>query len=549
LSLSNLTGLALAACTVIVFSPALGNNFVNYDDELYVTGNPDVLSGLNAPSIGWAFHSTQASNWHPLTWISLELDAEVYGDRPRGFHLTSVLLHSVTVWLLCAWLTRTTGALAASALAAAFFGWHPLRVESVAWVSERKDVLSGLFLMLTLWMYERHVRRGQASDFVAAIILYACGLMSKPTLVSGPFLLLLLDYWPLDRFGRRSKARGPRSEAIPRSRHFASSSEPAFPSPPPGGRGQGEGGPGRRHRFHVLLEKLPFFVLAALSATITWMVQRRGGALVTAAQLPWAYRLDNALAGIAVYLRQTVWPTQLMAFYPYDLTSHLRTKATIGLGLLLLVSIAALAYRRRMPYLFVGWFWFLIALVPMLGIVQVGTQAHADRYTYIPSIGLAIAVAWPLAESRAAQRIGRRFWAVAGFIALLVLALMAGNQCRYWHDSERLWGHALQIGEQNYVAHFSMGLALRQEGKLDEAIEHYKRAVELDPNYPEAEHNLGAALAMQKKYPEAIVHFQKALSINPARPNTWSNLAKAYAEQGDFEHARAAAQKAAGPWP
>jgi tetratricopeptide (TPR) repeat protein len=266
--------------------------------------------------------------------------------------------------------------------------------------------------------------------------------------------------------------------------------------------------------------------------------------MVTAEQLPWAYRLENALAAIAIYLRQTVWPVQLVAFYPYDLTAHLRTGATIGLGVVLLFSLAALAWRRKRPYLLVGWFWFLIALAPVLGIVQVGTQAHADRYTYIPSIGLAISIAWSVAELWKAEWIGQRVLPALAGVALLILALMTGIQCRYWHDSITLWGHALQINDQNYYAHYSMGLALRRDGELDEAVKHYQQAAAIDPQFPEAEHNLGVALAKQKKYQEAITHFRKALAINPGRPNSWSNLATAYAEVGDFERAHTAAQKA-----
>jgi hypothetical protein len=406
-------GLTLAACTVAVFSPTLANGFVNYDDELYVTGSPEVLGGLNTESIAWAFQTTQTSNWHPLTWLSLELDAQIYGTRPWGFHLTSVLLHALTAWLMYTGLVRTTGIVAASVLAAAFFAWHPLRVESVAWVSERKDVLSGLFLMLMLWMYERHATRGKSRYLVVSILLYACGLMSKPTLVSVPFLLLLLDYWPVSRMTAHGRGRSSGGDAIAAGKHLPPSvpnaeSQLTFPSPPSGRRGHGEGGAAQRHRLHLVLEKLPFFALAAASAAITWTVQRRGGAMLAAEQLPWAYRLDNALASIAIYLGQTIWPAQLMAFYPYDLTSHLRTAATVGLGLLLLISLAALTWHRRMPYLFVGWFWFLIALVPMLGVVaQVGTQSHADRYTYISSIGLAIAAAWLVAEFWTTQWIGR----------------------------------------------------------------------------------------------------------------------------------------------
>ncbi len=536
MSRSNLIGLALAACTVIVFSPALGNGFVNYDDELYVTGNSEVLSVLNVGSIAWAFQTTHASNWHPLTWLSLELDAHVYGDKPWGFHLTSVLLHAFTVWLMYTWLVRTTGSVAPSALAAAFFAWHPLRVESVAWVSERKDVLSGLFLMLTLWTYERYARRGQTRYLVAPILLYACGLMSKPTLVSVPFLLLLLDYWPVCRM----VGVGTLKHSCPE----LSAGRQVFPSPSLGGRGQREGGAPQRHRLHLSLEKLPFFALAAVSAAITWTVQRQGGAMVTAEQLPLAYRLDNALAAIGVYLWQTVWPTQLMPFYPYNLTSQLRTEATVGLGLVMIISVAAVTRRHRMPYLFVGWFWFLVAMAPMLGIVQVGTQAHADRYTYIPSIGLDIAVAWSVTALSATEWSGRLVLPALAGAALLVLAAMTGIQCRSWHDSQSLWGHALEINDQNYYAHYSMGLALRRDDKLDQAIEHYKRAADLDPQFPEAEHNLGAALATQKKYQDAITHFQKALAINAARPKTWSNLAAAYAALGDLARARAAAQRA-----
>ncbi len=491
-------GLVLAV--LAVFGQTAGFGFVNYDDNNYVYDNPMVARGLTSKGIVWAFSNAHANNWHPLTWLSHMLDCQLYGLHPGGHHLTNVLLHAATGILLFLVLRQMTGALWRSAFVAAVFAIHPLRVESVAWVSERKDVLSGLFFMLTIGAYVRYARRPWSPvRYGLVVLLFALGLMCKPMLVTLPLVLLLLDYWPLQRLETRQLSG-------------------------------------------LLLEKLPLLVLSAAGCIATLLAQREGIQSVGSFSLP--MRLANALVACVVYLGQMVYPAGLVAFYPYPLNGLPAWEVVLAGMLLAGLSAVALGQRRQKPWILTGWFWYLAMLLPVVGLVQVGDQAHADRYTYLPQIGLYVAVTWLVAEWGAKRQAG---WlhqgalrvAFGGLMTCVVGGLMfcAWKQAAYWKNSEILWNHALACIPRNDVAQFNLGNAFRQEGKTDEAITHYQNALQIRPNYAQAHDNLGHVFLLKGKVDEAISHFQKALQIQPGLANAHFNLGNALRQEARMDEA------------
>ena len=489
-------GLLLLA-VMLVFGQALGFGFVNFDDSEYVYENPHVIHGLSAAEVAWAFTTTHFTNWHPLTWLSYMLDFELYGLAPWGYHLTNILLHAATVILLFLVLRRMTGDFWPSAFVAAVFAIHPLRAESVAWVSERKDVLSGLFFMLTLGAYADYVRRPFSLVRYSLVIApFALGLMAKPMLVTLPLVLLLLDYWPLRRM-----ALG----------------------------------------WRLVIEKLPLVALSAASCVATSLAQ--SDAMAYLESIPFSARIANALVSYATYLGQFFYPVGLAVFYPHRV-DNLPTWQVVG-ALLLLAGIgaAAVIFRRRCPYALVGWCWYLGMLVPVIGLMQVGSQAMADRYTYLPQIGLAMGLAWGAKAAFASWPHRGRLWGAASALVLVVLMGCAYHQTSFWFDSETLWNRAIDCVPQNAVAHYNLANALTTCGRADEAIEHYQMAIRIDPNDAQARYNMANALADRGQVDEALDQYRKAIEIKPNYTKAHNNLGAYLASRGQIEEAIVEYQK------
>jgi Flp pilus assembly protein TadD len=485
-----------------VFGQTLGHGFVNYDDTIYVYENPVVTKGLTLEGVGWAFTHFHGGNWHPLTTISHLLDCQVYGLHAWGHHLTNVLLHAATAVLLFLMLRELTGGWVwRCAFVAMFFAIHPLRVESVAWISERKDVLSGVFFMLTLWAYARYARcagpRGRWRKLYAMVVLwFLLGLMSKPMLVTTPFVLLLLDYWPLRRLQWASQ----------------------FP--------------------RLLWEKLPLFALAIFSCVATAIAQQRKGAVTPWEYYPFILRMGNALVAYVVYLGKLAYPARLAVLYPLSL-DHGSPAWQVVAALLILGALTAGAFllRRSQPFVWVGWLWYLGMLVPVIGIIQVGSQAYADRYTYLPQIGLYLAGTWAAAEWTGKWRHGRLALGGVAVAALGVLAVASFNQTSYWRDSIILWTHTLACTRDNYTAHHDLGNALLAQGQTAEAVTQYNQALRIRPDDPEAHYGLGNALLAQGQTAEAVTQYNEALRIRPDDPKAHNSLGTALAAQGQTAEA------------
>lgn len=478
----------LVVAVFLVFGQTLRHGFVNYDDDQYFYSNLHVKAGLTWSGVMWAFQTGYASNWHPLTWLSLMLDAQLFGPGAAGPHLTNVILHAASTVLLFLWLRRMTGAQWRSALVAALFAVHPLHVESVAWVSERKDVLSGLFFMLTLLMYARHVEKTpmpKAKVFYGlALLFFALGLMSKPMLVTLPLVLLLLDFWPLKRFEYSTISR-------------------------------------------LLLEKLPFFALSAASCVATVLAQREA----VRSMVPLADRLGNAAVSCVTYIVQMVLPEHLAVFYPYP--SSLPVWPTAGAGAWLF-SMTLLAFwsARKVPFFLTGWLWYLGMLVPVIGLVQVGGQSHADRYTYLPQIGLYLILAWGVNGLTVSWRLRREWVGVAAGGMMVVLMVCAWKQTACWRDGGTLWRHALACTSGNYTAHNNLGLVLAAQGRTAEAVRHYQKALEIYPDYAEANINLGRMFLDEGRLEEAGRYFQRAIEIKPGSAEAHNDLGILLAAQG-----------------
>jgi len=545
----------LGAVTLAVFALAGRNGFVCYDDPDYVTENPSVLGGLNRASVAWAFGTGHAGNWHPLTWLSHILDVQLFGLRAAGHHWTSLLLHAANTMLLFLLLRRVTAASWRSALVAALFALHPLHVESVAWVAERKDVLSAFFFLLTLWAYVRSVgggvgsvgcrvrsaewgvgnaesevrspaaratanfHRPSAIFYLLSLLCFALGLMSKPMLVTLPFVLLLLDYWPLGRMqNEEGRRRNGEPEHTPRTtRHPMLHCFTAAP-------------------LRLVLEKLPFFILAAASCVVTFLIQRAAGAVSSLETLPLDFRISNALISYVRYAGKMVWPANLAVFYPAP--AEWPAAWVAGAALLLAgVSVLAIGSARKAPWFAFGWFWYLGMLVPVIGLVQVGQQALADRYTYLPLIGLFVAVVWGGAEA-AARWPGTRNWLAAGAAAALAAcAVLTWRQIGYWRSSASLFEHALAVTRDNHVAHNNLGVLLLDQGNLAAAAEHLAEAVRVKPKYPEGLGNLGLCRLKQGRPEEAAELLCQSLRVRPTAIAQY-NLANLLSQQGKLDEAQ-----------
>ena len=507
--------LLLAAAILAVYWPVRNYDFINLDDPTYVTENGHVRAGLTCESFLWAFTATDTANWHPLTWISLMLDCQLYGLNPAGHHLTNVLLHSASTVLLFLVLLGMTGSRWRSAFVAALFALHPLHVESVAWVAERKDVLSTLFWMLTLWAYLAYTQRPGVGRYLLILLLFALGLMAKPMLVTLPCVLLLLDYWPLERI-QLGQAGSSRTALGPSA---------VIAQPP------------RRQAFRLLLEKTPLFVLVAVSSVVTFVVQKSGGAVGALEVYPIKIRVANALFSYVSYMVKMIWPQNLAVFYPHPGQSLPMWQAAAAGLLLLLISIAVIRAGRRQSYLPVGWLWYLGTLVPVIGLVQVGAQAMADRYTYVPLIGLFIMAAWGVPELLAKYRFQRTVLATLATILLVTLTLVSKRQVRHWQNSVALFSHTHAVTAKSYLVHNNLGSALNELGKYDEAIAHYTEALRIRPNFAEPHYNLGTALARQGKLKEAISHYTEALRIEPGHAEACNNLGEVLRQQERYDEA------------
>ena len=502
----------IAAC-LFAFGEVARNGFINFDDGIYVIENPHVRSGLKVENIAWAFTTMYATNWHPLTWLSHMLDCQLYGLNPAGHHLNNLFFHIANVLLLFLLLRNATGRFWESAAVAALFALHPLRVESVAWISERKDLLSGFFGMLTMLAYVHYVRRPSPARYTLTLLLFALGLTAKPMLVTLPFVLLLFDFWPLQRCLSGSRGR-PAEDALPRF---------------PGNSAPGVGA--------LVLEKVPFLVLSVASSVVTYIAQSKGGAVSSFEVIPLQTRLANALVSYWRYLEKTFWPENLSVFYPHP-GSHLALGEIVFAGLFLVaVSVLVLFQARRRPFLVTGWFWFLGMLVPVLGILQVGGQSMADRYTYLPSIGVLLIIVWSL-SSLLGRLPHHKTLLAGGFTVIVVsLACVTWVQTGYWKDTETLFGRAAAVTEKNYLAHFLMGDSFSARNKLDMALSEYQKAIAIVPDYADAHNKIGMVFARQGCIEEAIDHYQEALRANPKHTLAHLNMASVLAEQGNLDEA------------
>jgi tetratricopeptide (TPR) repeat protein len=535
----------LVAVMLVVFWQTTSHEFVNYDDQAYVSGNSHVQQGLTQQSVAWAFTTLQLSNWHPVTWLSYMLDFEIYGLSPFGYHLTNLCFHLANTLLLLYLLYRLTGDYWQSLFAAALFGLHPLHVESVAWIAERKDLLSAFFLFVTLIVYGRYAKQPRPLPYLLALALYALGLMAKPMLVTLPFLLLLWDYWPLGRWACRGKPAGSDSKGAPGSCPGASP-------------------------LRLVTEKIPFFALSLASCVVTYYAQQRGGAVASTDEVPLIFRLANALQSYLGYLTSMVWPHNLAVIYPLPATLTAMRGAMAGV-VLAGASLLLCRCARRHPFLLTGWLWYLGTLVPVIGLVQVGQQAMADRYTYLPLIGPFIMVSWGVPALAKRLPHPRAVVGISAGLALAALTVCSWVQSGYWKDSVALFERATRAVSDNHIAYRLLGNALAKRGRFSEAegcfreslrirpgderahiewalalaeqkrdgeaMSHYRAALQLNPASAKAHYNLGIMLAGQGRGAEAIGHYLAALRIEPGREDTLANLGAAYAAAGNLGEA------------
>ena len=479
----------LMAITWLVFGQTLRYPSINFDDQGYVFQNPQVTAGLTSTGILWAFTHSWMQNWHPLTWISHMLDWQLFGLNAGGHHFTNVLLHTIAVILLFLVLQEMTGKLWRSAFVAAVFAIHPLRVESVAWIAERKDVLSGVFFMLTLGAYVRYVRKPASMRYVIVALVFSLGLMAKPMLVTLPLVLLLLDYWPLERFAYISATVSKPETAIARSRRQKSIVT------------------------RLVLEKVPLLVLSAGSSIITLFAQRR--ATISVESLPLLWRINNALVSYVAYIWQMICPIRLALAYPHPEYRLSFWEVAAATAFLAGATAVVLGFRKRHRYLVTGWFWYLGMLLPVIGIMQAGPQARADRYTYLPQIGLYLIATWTIADLSMTWRYRRQILAATAAVIIAALGWLAWIQNSYWRDSEILWTHTLTVTAHNDIAHANLAEVLLREDRVDEAVSHSEEALRIHPGYFAAHDALAEGLLRRERVYEAVAHLKESLNINP----------------------------------
>jgi tetratricopeptide (TPR) repeat protein len=500
---------ALIFSALLVFWQVHNFDFVNYDDKVYVSENPHVLNGLTASDAVWAFTTCYQGYWQPLTWLSLMANSQLFGPGPAGFHLVNVFFHLVNTLLLFALLKKMTSAIWPSAFVAALFAIHPMHVESVVWISERKDILSTLFWFLTMWAYVRYARSvavpatAKRVNYILALIFFALGLMAKPMLVTLPFILLLLDYWPLSRF-LNSK--------------FSI--------------------------LNLLYEKIPFFVLAAASSVVTFMTQKAGSIIVDTKTVPLIHRAANAFLSYAMYMWKLFVPQNLAVFYPYDAGGIAFWQVAIYLALLIVISVLVIYFGRNRKYLPVGWFWFTGALVPVIGLVTFTGSSYADRFTYIPYIGLFIMPAWGLPELLSGWPYRKIILGAAAPITLIALGIFAYRQVGVWNNSITLFSHALEVTQNNAVVHNYLGNSYFDLKRYQDAMKFCRQAVEIMPDYAEAQYNLGNAYSKLGRYQDAIEAYKQAIKIKPDYIEAYNNLGNACVSMGRFQEAAEAFKQA-----
>lgn len=491
---------AIAICLVLialiwtVFGQTLGHQFVNFDDGAYVFRNPTVTQGVSVEGTKWGFTHPVAANWHPLTMLAHMLDCQLFGVTPAGHHFTNVVLHSIAAVLLFLAIWWMTGRVWPSAFVTSVFAIHPLHVESVAWVAERKDVLSAVFFMLTLLAYVYYSRRPSLLRYALIFVFTGCGLMAKPMLVTLPFLLLLLDYWPLDRF---DSSKGGGQQAL-----------------------------------KLIGEKIPLLILSAAASVAALITQHQSINLVRAMSL--AARIGNAFVSLGLYLVQTIWPAKLAVFYPFPPNGIVWWEVAAGIAVFLAISVTAWIYRQTRPYLITGWLWYVGMMVPVLGIVQVGIQSHADRYMYLPQIGLCLTITWLAADVFGRWRYRTPAAVVASTVVLGSLAWRAYAQTSYWRDSESLWEHAVAVTADNEMTREHLSDAYLDKNRVDDAIVQARAAIAAQPDSADAHGVLGAALARKGPFDEAITELQTALRLNPRLARAHYNLGNAFLQKGDI---------------
>jgi protein O-mannosyl-transferase len=490
----------LIAASLAAFGRIAGNDFINFDDQGYVTENYQIQQGINLQTIKWALTTTYFSYWHPLTWLSHTLDWRLFGAHASGHHLVSLFLHIGAVIFLFLFLNKTTNNIWPSAFAAALFALHPLRVESVAWASERKDVLSMFFGMACLYSYAFWAEKEKLFQYFLCLILFALALMSKPMMVTLPFVLMLLDYWPLHRCQKAFDGQGKSVNSV--------------------------GG--------LIGEKIPFICLTIACCIITFWAQNEGSSIASIEKLPFLERTANAIISYVAYLAKTFWPVNLALHYPYNFSISL-WKVLISGIVLILITLAVLSYSKKQPFLFVGWFMYLGTLVPVIGIVQVGTQAMADRYSYLPSVGIDFILAWgiPLLFPNNDKR--KKIFFPAGIVLLIILSVLTWRQCGYWKDSISLFKHTVHVTENNHLAHDNLGGSLLKEGKISEAFYHYNRAISIAPESHGYYLNRGNAYAGIGNNQLAVNDFNKAISLKPDYIDAYYNRGTLYGKIEQYQ--------------
>lgn len=501
----NYTGIiiiVLVLVSLITFSRIAANDFVDFDEIAYLTENLHVQSGINTDSVKWAFTTTHFGYWHPLTWMSHMLDWKMFGANASGHHLVSLFLHVCTIIFLFLFLNKTTNALWPSAFVAAFFSLHPLRVESVAWAAERKDVLSMFFGMASILAYSFYSESTKLSRYLLCLILFIFSLMSKPLLVTLPFVLMLLDYWPLKRW---QKAMASESKGLP-----------------------SVGG--------LILEKVPLVLLSIVFSIVVFWTQNKTGAMSSLEVLSFPDRAINAICSYIAYMGKIFWPVNLAVFYPYEFSFPL-WKVLVSVIIFCIITVAVIYYIKKLPFLFVGWFWYLGSLIPLIGLVQVGQQAMADRHTYLPSIGVAIMLAWGIPSLIKRDDLRKKILFPVSLIVVALLSVLTWRQCGYWKNSGTLFSHALQITNRNYLAHNNLAVYMNKQGNVKGAIHHSNEAIRIKPDYPEAYNNRGFAFTKLGQYRLAIDDFNKSILLKPVYADAYNNRGICHYETGQYQRA------------
>jgi len=502
--------LVLALATIAVYWQLYHNEFIDFDDDLYIVDNENVKSGLTRQGLIWAFKTTHAYNWHPLTWLTHMLDCQFYDLNAGSHHLTNLLLHVANALLLFLVIKRMTGNIWPSAFVAAAFALHPLHVESVAWASERKDVLSTFFWILTTWAYLRYAERPAFARYLLIVLFFVLGLLAKQMLVTLPFVLLLLDYWPLSRFTLKTQSLSdspPAADCVSIRR--------------------------------CILEKLPLFVLSAAAGVIVFLVQQGTVVMKSVIAYPLHYRIANAIAAYILYIGKMFWPAHLAVFYPHLGDSLLAWQLAGAVLLLVCITTAVIWQVHRRPYLAVGWFWYLGTLVPVIGFVQVGNQALADRYTYIPLTGLFIIIAWGIPDLLGRLHYRKVILSLSAAVLLSILGVATRSQVGHWRSDITVHKRATDVVPNNWLAHRELAHVLDRRGNLDEAVKHYSKSLHIHPKDSHTQNSLGLALVRQGKLDQAIMHFIKALQLRPDRFDVHINLGAAFAQRGRLDEAAA----------